>query len=154
MILSVTKSVICFPFLFIVLTVCLYLFFVSWYCPKVWGFFVLFWESTIKFFSCFSLGVTEIIMSKFGGFFLYCSFLSCAWHQLRSIHKYLGRQGWGDYWGFLTRTSCCFHHPTVLLWTHAQLDSICHNAAWLSGLKWLTFRKITSYSNNNNNQKL
>ena len=72
--------------------------------------------------------------------FLYCSFLSCAWHQLRSIHKYLGRQGWGDYWGFLTRASCCFHHPTVLLWTRAQLGSICHNAAWLSGLKWQTFR--------------
>ena len=44
----------------------------------------------------------------------------CAWHQLRTLCKNLGRQGWRDYSCFWTWSSCCSHCPTVLLWTYAQ----------------------------------
>ena len=39
----------------------------------------------------------------------------CNWHQLRTLRRNLGRCGWGDYWCFLTSSSCCSHHPTVIL---------------------------------------
>ena len=56
-----------------------------------------------------------------------------AWHQLRTLRKYLDMQDCGDYWHFLTSSSWSSHHPTVLLWTHAQSANICHKAAWLHG---------------------
>ena len=38
----------------------------------------------------------------------------CAWHQLMTLRKNLGRRGWGDYWCFLASSSCCSYCPTVL----------------------------------------
>lgn len=61
---------------------------------------------------------------------------SRGWHQLRTIHKYLGRQGWADYWCFLTSSLYCLHCPTVFLWTCTQSDNIYCKAAWLAGLKY------------------
>ena len=58
-------------------------------------------------------------------------------YKLRTLHNNLGRQGWGDYWCFLTSSSFCLHHNTVLLWTHThQSDNIRCKAPWLHGLKY------------------
>ena len=64
----------------------------------------------------------------------------CTWHQLRTLLKYLGWRGWGDYWRFLKSSS--LHRPSVLLWTRAQSDNICRKAAWLSRLKYLLTCRI------------
>ena len=59
------------------------------------------------------------------------------WYKLRTLHNNQGRQGWGDYWCFLTSSSFCLHHNTVLLWTHThQSDNIRCKAPWLHGLKY------------------
>ena len=59
------------------------------------------------------------------------------WYKLRTLHNNLGRQGWGDYWCFLTSSSFCLHHNTVLLWTHThQSDNIRCKVPWLHGLKY------------------
>ena len=39
----------------------------------------------------------------------------CALHQFRTLHKNLSRRDWGNYWCFLTSSSCCSQRPTVLL---------------------------------------
>ena len=41
---------------------------------------------------------------------------SSAWYQLNTLPKNLGRQGRGNYWYFLTSSSCCSYLPTALLW--------------------------------------
>ena len=43
----------------------------------------------------------------------------------------------GTTWCFLTSSSFCLHHNTVLLWTHThQSDNIRCKAPWLHGLKY------------------
>ena len=85
----------------------------------------------------------------------------CAWDQLRTRRKYLGRLGWGDYWCFLRSSSCCSHCPTILLWTGVQSGNIWRKTAWTIGLKYLLafghsltgrpFGLSTSDNDNNNN---
>ena len=85
----------------------------------------------------------------------------CAWQQLRSLYKYLGRRGWGDYWCFMTLSSCCSYRATVLLWARAQSNNTRRKAAWLPGLKYLLACRLAlicrflglSPSNNKNNIK-
>ena len=55
------------------------------------------------------------------------------WHQLKTLRKYLGKRGLGDYWSSSKFSSCCSHCLIVLLWTRAQSDNI-RKAAWLSRL--------------------
>ena len=43
----------------------------------------------------------------------------------------------GDYWCFLTSSSCFSHRPTDLHWTRVQPDNIRRKATWLSWLKYL-----------------
>ena len=81
----------------------------------------------------------------------------CAWLQLRNLRKNLGRLGWGDYWRFLISSSCCSHHPTVLLWEH--VSSQISYAVRLLGIKYLHASVLAlidrllglSTSDNNNN---
>ena len=85
----------------------------------------------------------------------------CAWCQLITLRKYLGRRGRGDDWCFLTSSSCWSHYPTVFLWTCPQSDNMQHQAAWLSWLKYLQACRLalldqplglsTSDINNSNN---
>ena len=86
---------------------------------------------------------------------------SYAWHHTRILRKYLCRRGWGDYWCFLTTSSCCSNCPTKLLWLRTPSVSMHLKAAWLPGLKHLSVCWIaligqpiglnTSENNNNNN---
>ena len=85
----------------------------------------------------------------------------CAWHQLRTLRRDLGRRGWGDCWCFLTISSYCSHHLTVILWTRDQSNNTRRNATWLPGLKWFQPHELAltrstlglSISNNDNNNK-
>ena len=61
----------------------------------------------------------------------------CAWDQLRTLHKYLSRWDWRDYWYFFTLSPSSSQCPTVLVQTRAQPGNISHKAAWLSRLKYL-----------------
>ena len=49
----------------------------------------------------------------------------------------MSRWGWWNCWCFLTSSSYCSRHPTVLLWAHAQSGNIRCSAALLPGLKYL-----------------
>ena len=66
----------------------------------------------------------------------------CAWHQLRTLRRDLGRRGWGDCWCFLTISSYCSHHLTVILWTRDQSNNTRRNATWLPGLKCIQVRDL------------
>ena len=86
---------------------------------------------------------------------------SCAWHWLRTLHKFLGRGSREDYWFFLASSLCCSNCPTILLWTLVQSVSIQCKAAWLSGSKYLSPWKLvlirgpiglSTLDNNNRNE--